>query len=104
MSFIIVLLLIGAAGLALAWWSERERRRRIEADHARELAHQRAHRERELREQSQRTVALFDRMVEGITAIDAAGRIRLANRAAGELFWLRFAGDGANHFGSHAAP
>ena len=86
MSFLLIILLIVAAGFALAWWTERARRRRIEEDHAREIVDQRAHRERELREQSQRTIALFDRMIEGLIVIDAAGRIRLANRAAGELF------------------
>jgi two-component system phosphate regulon sensor histidine kinase PhoR len=86
MSFLSVLLLILAAGFASAWWSERARRQRIEAEHARELAEQRSRREGELREQAQRTVALFDRMIEGLIVIDATGRIRLANRAAGELF------------------
>lgn len=86
MSFLLAILFVLAAGFALAWWTERNRRLRLEEDHARELADQRAHRERELREQSQRTIALFDRMIEGLIVIDAAGRIRLANRAAGELF------------------
>jgi two-component system, OmpR family, phosphate regulon sensor histidine kinase PhoR len=75
-----------AAAFALAWWLERGRRLAASADHRRELEEQRAHRGAELREQMQRTVALFDRMVEGLIVIDASGRIRLANRAAGELF------------------
>jgi PAS domain-containing protein len=52
----------------------------------REIAEQRARREAELREQSQRTSALFDRMVEGLIVVDAGGRIRLANRGRGGLF------------------
>ena len=54
--------------------------------HARELAEQRLQREAGLRAQSERTIALFDRMVEGLIVVGANGRIRLANRAAGELF------------------
>lgn len=86
MTFAAVLLFLAAVMALTAWWTERSRRRRIEEDHAREITDQRAHRERELREQSQRTIALFDRMIEGLIVIDATGRIRLANRAAGELF------------------
>src|ERR1035438_5718691 len=43
----------------------------------RDLAEQRFRREAELKEQSQRTAALFDRMVEGLIVVDAAGRIRI---------------------------
>lgn len=86
MTFTLVLLLLLAAGFALAWWLERVRRIRTESRHRCELDEQRTHREAELREQTQRTVALFDRMIEGLIVVDAAGRIRLANRAAGELF------------------
>ncbi len=86
MIFAFTLTLLLAAVFALAWWFERARHFRTEATHRRELEEQRAHREAGLREQTQRTVALFDRMVEGLIVVDAAGRIRLANRAAGELF------------------
>ena len=86
MNLLLALLFIVAAGFAAAWWLERSRRNRIEADHRRELAEQRTHREAELRAQAERTVALFDRMIEGLIVIDAGGRIRLANRAAGALF------------------
>jgi two-component system phosphate regulon sensor histidine kinase PhoR len=86
MTVLLVLTLVAAAGFALAWWSERARRERAEAAHWRELEEQRANREAELKAQAQRTVALFDRMIEGLIVVDAAGRIRLANRAAGELF------------------
>ena len=51
-----------------------------------DLAEQRLRRDAELREQSQRTAALFDRMVEGLIVVDAGGRIRVANRAAAALF------------------
>ncbi len=54
--------------------------------HERELAELRAQRDTGLRAQAARTSALFDRMIEGIIVVGANGRIRLANRAAGELF------------------
>jgi two-component system phosphate regulon sensor histidine kinase PhoR len=82
------LFLLVAAVAALAFALGRERlRRKAEAErHGRDLAGQRSNREAELREQAQRTSALFDRMVEGLIVVDSAGRIRLANRAAGALF------------------
>ncbi len=82
------LIVLGAAVVALAVALLRERRsRRADADGFRlELTEQRSRREAELKEQSERTAALFDRMVEGLIVIDAAGRIRMANRAAARLF------------------
>ncbi|MGA2017758.1 MAG: ATP-binding protein [Opitutaceae bacterium] len=82
------LIVLGATAVALAWALSRERRLRgADADgHRRELSEQRSKREAELKGQSERTAALFDRMVEGLIVIDAAGRIRLANRAAARLF------------------
>jgi two-component system phosphate regulon sensor histidine kinase PhoR len=82
----LVLLLAGAAIPAYAWWTERSRRVRERGRHEREIAGQRERREAELGEQARRTTALFDRMVEGLIVTDSAGRIRLANRAAGDLF------------------
>jgi two-component system phosphate regulon sensor histidine kinase PhoR len=82
----LILLGVAAAALALAWYRERSLRR-LEADrNRRELLEQRSRREAELREQTLRTAALFDRMVEGLIVADAGGRIRLANRAAATLF------------------
>jgi PAS domain-containing protein len=86
MNFLLLFLLVLAIGFAAAWTAERARRQRTEAAHRRELDEQRTHRESDLRAQTERTVALFDRMIEGLIVIDASGRIRLANRAAGELF------------------
>ncbi len=86
MNFLLILLLAAAVAFAAAWWLERSRRERIETEHRRALDEQRTHRETELRGQAERTVALFDRMIEGLIVIDAGGRIRLANRAAGALF------------------
>ena len=86
MNFLLAFLLFLAVGFAAAWTAERARRQRTEAAHLREIDEQRTHREIELRAQTERTVALFDRMIEGLIVIDAGGRIRLANRAAGELF------------------
>ena len=79
-------LLLLAAIFAVAWWLERGRNERLETERVGQLAEQRIQREHELREQAQRTAALFERMIEGLIVVDAAGRIRLANRAAGELF------------------
>lgn len=86
MIFTSALLLLLAAFFALAWWLERSRSRRLETERVDQLAEQRIQREQELREQAQRTAALFERMIEGLIVVDALGRIRLANRAAGELF------------------
>ena len=80
------LLVAAAAALAVAWGRERILRKAESERHGRELAGQRSNREAELREQAQRTSALFDRMVEGLIVVDAGGRIRLANRAAAALF------------------
>jgi two-component system phosphate regulon sensor histidine kinase PhoR len=83
----ICVLLFATLGLALVGWA-RDRRgaRRAARRFSTELAQQRAQRDAELREQSQRTAALFDRMVEGLIVVDATGAIRLANRSAGALF------------------
>jgi two-component system phosphate regulon sensor histidine kinase PhoR len=82
----LILLCATVAALAAAWARERRLRKADDERHGRELAGQRSNRESELREQSQRTSALFDRMVEGLIVVDAGGRIRLANRAASALF------------------
>ncbi|MBL9218130.1 MAG: PAS domain-containing protein [Opitutaceae bacterium] len=73
---------------ALAWVARRERRlRREETEHhARERAGQDARHATALRERSAHLEALFDHMIEGLIVVDAAGRIRLANRAAGAQF------------------
>ena len=83
---ITAILLTIAAAAGLGWWRERERGVAAGARHRAEIARQRAQREAELREQTQRTAALFDRMVEGLIVVGANGEIRLANRAAGSLF------------------
>jgi len=82
----LILLVAIVAALAAAWGWERALRKADAERHERELAEQRTNREAELKEQTQRTSALFNRMVEGLIVVDAAGRIRLANRAASALF------------------
>jgi two-component system phosphate regulon sensor histidine kinase PhoR len=82
----IIVLGAAAAALAFAWARERAGRKAESETQAREVADQRSRREAELREQAQRTAALFDRMVEGLIVVDAGRRIRLANRAAATLF------------------
>jgi two-component system phosphate regulon sensor histidine kinase PhoR len=82
----LVVLLLLAAILAAGWYSERRKRDADKEKHRREIAEQRSRRDAELREQTLRTTALFDRMVEGLIVVDAGGRIRLANRAAEVLF------------------
>ncbi len=86
MDAVLILLAAVAAAFAAAWGRERRLRRADAARKGQEVADQRSRREAELREQSQRTAALFDRMVEGLIVVDASGRIRLANRAAAVLF------------------
>jgi two-component system phosphate regulon sensor histidine kinase PhoR len=81
---IFLLCLVVALGFAV-WWF-RGRLAEVEHRALREGDEQRAQREAELNAQAARTTALFDRMIEGLIVADAAGRIRLANRAAGELF------------------
>jgi two-component system phosphate regulon sensor histidine kinase PhoR len=82
----LIFLIAMAAAFGAAWRIERGRRLQEAERNRSELAEQRARREVELREQSLRTSALFDRMVEGLIVVDAGGRIRLANRAAEALF------------------
>jgi two-component system phosphate regulon sensor histidine kinase PhoR len=82
----LILLVATVAVMAVAWGRERLLRKAEAEKHGRELAGQRSNREAELKEQAQRTSALFDRMVEGLIVVDAGGRIRLANRAADALF------------------
>lgn len=81
-----VLLACLAVGTSLLAWWYRTQLRAARHRHERELADQRAQRELDLRAQAARTAALFDRMVEGIMVLGPAGRIRLANLAAGNLF------------------
>ena len=82
------MILVGvlAAAFAAAWIRERTLRAADTERTLREVAEQRARRDAELKEQALRTAALFDRMVEGLIVVDAAGRIRLANRSAAALF------------------
>jgi len=80
------ILLTAAVAAGFGWWWERGRGIASEARHREAMTRQRAQREAELGEQTQRTAALFDRMVEGLIVVDANGEIRLANRAAGALF------------------
>jgi two-component system, OmpR family, phosphate regulon sensor histidine kinase PhoR len=82
----LILLAAACATLALAFFMERDLRKAEAARNARDMAEQRLRRDAELKEQSQRTAALFDRMVEGLIVVDAGGRIRVANRAAAALF------------------
>jgi two-component system phosphate regulon sensor histidine kinase PhoR len=86
MDLTLLLTLSACAALALAWGRERFLRKSDAERGRRDLAEQRLRRDAELREQSQRTAALFDRMVEGLIVVDAGGRIRVANRAAAALF------------------
>ncbi|MEO7411930.1 MAG: ATP-binding protein [Opitutaceae bacterium] len=83
LEIILALLLFGVA--VYAWWLHR-RNRANQRQRDQELEEKRVSRETELRKQSQRTAALFDRMIEGLIVVDATGRIRLANRAAGTMF------------------
>src|ERR1700677_1644164 len=91
MDSVLILLVLVVAVLAVGWGRERRLRKSDAQRKVREIAEQRSRRDAELKEQAQRTAALFDRMVEGLIVVDAGGRIRLANRSAEVLFG--FAGD-----------
>jgi two-component system phosphate regulon sensor histidine kinase PhoR len=93
MEALLILLGLSVVALAVAWGRERGLRKAEAERSRRDVAEQRSRRDAELKEQSQRTAALFDRMVEGLIVVDAGGRIRLANRAAEVLFG--FSGDAA---------
>jgi len=82
----LILLIATVVALAAAWSRERLLRKADTEKNQRDVAEQRSRRDLELKEQSQRTAALFDRMVEGLIVVDGGGRIRLANRAAKSLF------------------
>jgi two-component system, OmpR family, phosphate regulon sensor histidine kinase PhoR len=82
----LIVISIVCAALALGWGRERALRKADAARGRQDLAEQRVRRDAELKEQAQRTAALFDRMVEGLIVVDAVGRIRVANRAAAALF------------------
>ncbi len=83
LEIVLLVAALGAAGAA-RWFQLRlaAERNRLAAD----LAAAQARREEELRAQADRTAALFDRMVEGIIVLGPDGRIRLSNRAAGDMF------------------
>ncbi|HEX2853229.1 MAG TPA: ATP-binding protein [Opitutaceae bacterium] len=83
LEILLLILLVAAGGYC---WFLASRVTKVKRQHERELDAQRGRRDAELREQAQRTAALFDRMIEGLIVVDATGRIRLANRAAGEMF------------------
>ena len=83
---LIAILLFLVAAAALAWSRERTLRHRAEARHRGELAEWDRRGTAEITEQAERSAALFDRMVEGVIVTNAAGRIRLANRAAEAFF------------------
>jgi len=82
----LILLIATVVALAAAWSRERLLRKSNAEKNRRDVAEQRSRRDLELKEQSQRTAALFDRMVEGLIVVDGGGTIRLANRAARSLF------------------
>ena len=78
----LALLVVAAA----AWLRTFTRHRAAAARHQHELETLRNQHDTELRMQVERTIALFNRMVEGVIITQPTGAIRLANRAAGEIF------------------
>ena len=83
LEILLVICFLAAASVA---WLQRARLAALKVNHERALLEHRARRDAELLAQTQRTSALFDRMVEGIIVVGTDGRIRLANRAAASLF------------------
>lgn len=81
-----LLLLTAAVIFAWLWWRVREANLDLAATHARELARRDREHAAALRERTAQLETLLDEMIEPLVAVDAAGRIRLANRAAARLF------------------
>jgi two-component system phosphate regulon sensor histidine kinase PhoR len=79
-------LVLTAATLGWLWWRERRRAAEAAEAHARELARRDREHAAALRERSAQLETLLDEMIEPLVAVDDAGRIRLANRAAARLF------------------
>jgi len=88
MTLALLALLVLAA--ALGGLARRERQQRLQAAeaHGRERREQEIRHATALRERSLHLETLFDRMIEGLIVVDADGRIRLANRAAANLFGI----------------
>ena len=76
-------LALGAGGLA---WRQFRLRRALELRHACELSDARARHEQAVAAGEKRIAAIFDRMIEGVILVGPDGQVRLANRAAHELF------------------
>ncbi|MBS0663398.1 MAG: PAS domain-containing protein [Verrucomicrobia bacterium] len=81
-----VILLLLAAGFALAWWKVLRLRAADAAAHAREIAVLRSAHGQELEDHRHRLETLLDSMIEGLIVLDPQGRIVLTNRAAETLF------------------
>ena len=86
MNLLVWLLGAGLGFTLIGWARENVRRKAAERAGVEETARQRAALELDSREQAERTASLFNRMVEGLIVVDAAGTIRLANTSAGTLF------------------
>jgi two-component system phosphate regulon sensor histidine kinase PhoR len=89
MSILDFLLLVMVAVMAGAIGWLRSQLGAVKERHARELAALRVERDAGMRAQADRAAALFDRMVEGVIVIGPEGKIRLANRAAADLFGFK---------------
>jgi two-component system phosphate regulon sensor histidine kinase PhoR len=81
----LLLLLIAIGGFLWAFWLRAQRRDQA-AQHARELAAEKAQHEVALQAEAKRIAAIFDRMIEAVIIVGTDGHIRLANRAAVALF------------------
>lgn len=80
---VLTLLLIAAS---VAWWLTHRRSQRTGATQAAEIARLRASDEQARREGQQQLQAILDAMVEGVVVLDAQNAVRIANRAAAQLF------------------
>lgn len=81
-----LLLFFAAAAFAWAWWRGRRQLAELAGAQARELARRDREHAAQLRERTAQLETLLDEMIEPLVAVDAQGRIRLANRAAARLF------------------
>jgi two-component system phosphate regulon sensor histidine kinase PhoR len=86
MSSLIIAFVSLLLGAALMHWRQRARLSDKESGHVQELQRLKTSNQHLLAQQTSRTAALFDAMVEGVLVLDANRRVVMANTAMRELF------------------
>lgn len=83
--FLIAFVSLLAGAVVMHWW-RRSRGAALAAAHQQELNRLRTSHAHTLTQQTSRTAALFDAMIEGVLVLDANRRVVMANAAMRELF------------------